>query len=57
MSYLYIGEYYTKYFMVALVATIGYGFFAELFAIHRSWLAGTLKEMLFYVFIGMKIEK
>jgi putative colanic acid biosynthesis UDP-glucose lipid carrier transferase len=52
MSYLYIGEYDKKYFMVALVATIGFSFFAELFAVYRSWRAGTLKEMLFYVFIS-----
>jgi len=51
-SFIYIGTYDTKYFMVALVATIGYSFFAELFALYRSWRASTLKEMMFYVFIS-----
>jgi putative colanic acid biosynthesis UDP-glucose lipid carrier transferase len=48
MSYAYIGKYDSKYFMLALVATISYSFFAELFALYRSWRAGSLKEMLFY---------
>ena len=38
--------------MVALVATIGYSFFAELFALYRSWRAGSIKEMLFYAFMS-----
>ncbi len=48
-SLLYIGQYDSKYFVLALIANISYLFFAELFALYRSWRSGTLKEMLFYV--------
>ncbi|MCF2949895.1 undecaprenyl-phosphate glucose phosphotransferase [Paraglaciecola aquimarina] len=48
-SLLYIGKYDSKYFVLALIANLSYLFFAELFALYRSWRAGTLKEMLFYV--------
>lgn len=49
---LYVGHYDLKYFMLALVANISYTFFAELFALYRSWRAASLKEMLFYAFIS-----
>jgi putative colanic acid biosynthesis UDP-glucose lipid carrier transferase len=49
---LYIGEYNLKYFVLALLANISYIFFAELFALYRSWRAASLKEMLFYAFIS-----
>ena len=52
ISFAYIDGYNAKYFMVALVATIGYSFFAELFALYRSWRAGSIKEMLFYAFMS-----
>jgi putative colanic acid biosynthesis UDP-glucose lipid carrier transferase len=38
--------------MLALVANISYIFFAELFALYRSWRAASLKEMLFYAFVS-----
>ncbi len=49
-SLLYLGKYDSKYFIIALVANISYTFFAELFALYRSWRAASLKEMLFYAF-------
>jgi putative colanic acid biosynthesis UDP-glucose lipid carrier transferase len=51
-SLIYIGKYDLKYFMLALVANISYIFFAELFALYRSWRAASLKEMLFYAFVS-----
>jgi putative colanic acid biosysnthesis UDP-glucose lipid carrier transferase len=48
-SLLYISKYDTKYFMLGLVANISFLFFAELFALYRSWRNSSLKEMLFYV--------
>ncbi|MFT6989701.1 MAG: putative colanic acid biosynthesis UDP-glucose lipid carrier transferase [Paraglaciecola sp.] len=51
-SLIYIGKYDLKYFMLALIANISYSFFAELFALYRSWRAASLKEMLFYAFVS-----
>ncbi|KMT64451.1 undecaprenyl-phosphate glucose phosphotransferase [Catenovulum maritimum] len=42
------GHYDLMYFVVALIANLGYFFTAELFWLYRSWRAGVLKEMLFY---------
>lgn len=47
-SLLYISKYDTKYFMLGLVANLSFLFFAELFALYRSWRNSSLKEMLFY---------
>ena len=47
-SLLYIEKYDTKYFMLALIGNLSFMFFAELFALYRSWRASSLKEMLFY---------
>lgn len=48
-SLLYLSTYDAKYFVLALIANISFSFFAELFALYRSWRSGSLKEMLFYV--------
>lgn len=45
---VYLEGYESQYVLLALIATISYSFFAELFVLYRSWRAGTLKEMLFY---------
>lgn len=47
-SLLYISKYDTKYFMLALIGNLSFIFFAEMFALYRSWRASSLKEMLFY---------
>ena len=46
--FLYVSEYNSNYFILALISAISYSFFAELFVLYRSWRAGTLKEMVFY---------
>ncbi len=50
VSCLYLQKYDSKYFILGLIANVSFFFFAELFAVYRSWRSGTLKEMLFYVF-------
>ena len=45
-------NYDQQYFVLALIATIIYIFFAESFTLYRSWRAGSFKEIVFYTFIA-----
>jgi putative colanic acid biosynthesis UDP-glucose lipid carrier transferase len=47
-AYFYLGAFNARYFVLALVSNMAYLFFAELFALYRSWRAGSFNEMLFY---------
>lgn len=50
--YHYLNDISYSYLVIGLTGSASYSFLAETFVLYRSWRAGTLNEMLFYVAIS-----
>lgn len=50
--YFYLNSFDYNYLIIGLLSSLSYSFLAETFVLYRSWRAGSLNEMLFYVAIS-----